>query len=1207
MFQKLLSVLGLTLFVSAMALAQSSGTLKGKLVDKDTKEPIPFANIVIESGGKNFGGSTTDFDGNYTIKPIPPGTYDVKATYVGYKPLMYAGVLVKSDQITFLDIEMESTAVTLTTFEVVDYKVPLIEKDGGSSGGTVTSEEIEKMPGRDATSVAVTVGGVFSSDGEMGSIRGSRTEGTVMYIDGVRVRGSSSLPKSALEQVTVITGGLPAQYGDATGGVVNITTKGASREFGMGAELVTSKLLDAYDYNLLGLFIQGPLLKGRDTTKETSLLGFFIAGEFSYEKDNSPFANGLEVASDEYLAYIEENPLRPTGLGFGSFQNAQFVRPENFEHLKAKIESPSRSANVSAKIDVRTTSTTNLTFGASINYNNNIAYIHDYSLFNYKNYPQVIDYTWRVFGRFTQRFNADTASKSLIKNVFYNIQADYSKYNQVIQDPEHKDDLFKYGHWGTFNTYKTKSYELTDLEEYGLYNVYVLNNFYDTLVTFDPGPYNPIVANYTSRYYDLYPLSSGFYSNYTLIQNGGALLNGQQPESIYGLWSAPGTAYNSYSKFDATQMAITANASADVGNHAFQFGVQYEQRQDAAIGYAPVSLWTRMRQLTNKHIEQLDSVPIFIYDEYNIFQDTVEYDRLFDGASQAEFDYNLREALGLDTEGTDWIDVDSYDPSLFQIDWFSADELLNEGNSYVNYYGYDYKGNKLTTRPSFDDFFTKKDERGNYTREIPAFEPIYMAGYIQDKFAFKDLIFNIGVRVDRFDANQMVLKDKYLFYEAKTVGQVGDFEHPSNMGDDYVVYVDNVNSPTAVLGYRDGDTWYNAQGIEITDPSLISTSSGIAPYLVDPSLTKPTSAAFKDYTPQITYMPRISFSFPISDEALFFAHYDVTSKRPTSGLQLDPTDYYFIQARAQGFINNPALKPEKTVDYELGFQQLLSVKSALKFSAYYREMRDLVQAFRFFGGYPIDYYSYNNIDFGTVKGMTVSYDLRRNANVWMKASYTLQFADGTGSSSTSGVNLVRSGQPNLRTLNPLDFDRRHAFTLVLDYRYGSGKKYNGPKITKKVGDGKVKVTPLLQNTGVNFTFTGGSGTPYSKSSNIVSSQLGGSSYMLQGMINGSRLPWSFRIDARVDRDIDIKIGKKETVLNVYLEVLNVLNSKNILAVYRSTGNPDDDGYLAAAEYQAGIESQVDPEAFRTLYAMKVNSPYNYSLPRRLRFGVAFSF
>ena len=143
MFRKLLSALGLTLFVSIVSLAQSSGTLKGKLVDKETKEPIPFANIIAESGGRQMGGSTTDFDGNYTIKPIPPGTYDVKATYVGYTPIMVQGVVVKDGIITFLDIDMESTAVTLTTFEVVDYKIPLIEKDGGSSGGTVTPKRLK--------------------------------------------------------------------------------------------------------------------------------------------------------------------------------------------------------------------------------------------------------------------------------------------------------------------------------------------------------------------------------------------------------------------------------------------------------------------------------------------------------------------------------------------------------------------------------------------------------------------------------------------------------------------------------------------------------------------------------------------------------------------------------------------------------------------------------------------------------------------------------------------------------------------------------------------------------------------------------------------------------------------------------------------------------------------------------------------------------
>ena len=53
----------------------------------------------------------------------------------------------------------------------------------------------------------------------------------------------------------------------------------------------------------------------------------------------------------------------------------------------------------------------------------------------------------------------------------------------------------------------------------------------------------------------------------------------------------------------------------------------------------------------------------------------------------------------------------------------------------------------------------------------------------------------------------------------------------------------------------------------------------------------------------------------------------------------------------------------------------------------------------------------------------------------MSTSYTLQFADGTGSSSTSQLNLVGSGQPNLRAIIPLSYDSRHNFKVVLDYRF----------------------------------------------------------------------------------------------------------------------------------------------------------------------------
>jgi hypothetical protein len=807
-------------------------------------------------------------------------------------------------------------------------------------------------------------------------------------------------------------------------------------------------------------------------------------------------------------------------------------------------------------------------------------------------------------------------------------------------DPDHKKDLFKYGYLGKFTTTKIPTYQLTDQINVGnttYENVYVLNSWdFDLLYQFDPSTYNPEVAAYTTQIYDLFPNPVGNWMNSDQLQLKGGLLNGEGPDAFYGLWNAPGTIQTGYNESNNDQISLNASASADIGNHEIKFGFMYEQRTQRSFGYAATKLWTRMRNLTNFHIHELDKdhpIPLF---SDGIFQDTIIYYRKYDALTQNTFDRNLRKKLGLDEQGLDFILVDSYDidnhtilyydkdgnmhsktvdGDLYSIDMFSADELLNGGGNsqVVAYSGYDYKGNKLKSKPSFDDFFTKLDENGDFARPIPAFEPIYMAGYIQDKFAFNDLIFNIGLRVDRFDANQSVLKDPFLLYPAysvKEVTSVGGKQvtHPGNMGSDFIVYVDNVNYPTEITGYRNGSTWYNAAGVEIQDPYLLDRGSGISPLLVDPSQDNVNSKAFKDYEPQWSVMPRISFSFPISDEALFFAHYDVLTQRPLSNVQSDPSTYFFIN-NIGGAINNPNLKPTKTIDYELGFQQKLTIKSSLRLSAFYREMRDDIQIYRFNGAYPRDYTSYNNIDFGTVKGLTVTYDLRQlNSNTKVTASYTLQFAEGTGSSSTTAQALVASGLPNLRTTNPLNWDRRHGFNISIDYRFREGKEYNGPTIKKAKGTDHEKAVQLLANAGVNFQVNGGSGTPYTAQENILAFNSGGTR-ILKGTINGSRLPWQFRVDMRLDKEFHPKWGKKDKnyYFDAYLQINNIFDVRNVLAVYAATGNPDDDGYLAAAEWQQDINQQVDPQSYRDLYALRINTPGNYSSPRQIRLGVQFNF
>jgi hypothetical protein len=218
----------------------------------------------------------------------------------------------------------------------------------------------------------------------------------------------------------------------------------------------------------------------------------------------------------------------------------------------------------------------------------------------------------------------------------------------------------------------------------------------------------------------------------------------------------------------------------------------------------------------------------------------------------------------------------------------------------------------------------------------------------------------------------------------------------------------------------------------------------------------------------------------------------------------------------------------------------------------------------------------------------------------MRASYTLQFAEGTGSDAGSALNLVNSGQPNLRTIYPFNYDQRHGFNTTIDYRYGEGKDYNGPKLFGK---------NILENTGINIVNIFGSGTPYSAQQFVGTSSL-------EGQVNGSRKPGQFRMDAQIDKNITLKFGKKggegedkdrTANLNIYLQINNLLNTRNILNVYGATGTPDDDGYLADPRFEQIIAQQVSEISYREYYALAINNPFNYGLPRTVRLGVKLDF
>ncbi|HRO75237.1 MAG TPA: carboxypeptidase regulatory-like domain-containing protein [Crocinitomicaceae bacterium] len=1258
-----LHLIVLSIFLSATySFAQGGlGNIKGYVKNAEGK-PVDFAKVMIKQGSSTKAVDMTDDEGMFQIMSIEPGDYDIVVESEEYPTFTLEKFKVRGDQTNEANIKLGS-AEELGVVRV-RAETKLIDPHSANKG-ILGREDIGNLAPRSPAELVKTQAGVLESEGtgEI-SIRGSRPEDNYFYIDGIKVRGSSNIPKGAIEEISVFVSGLPASYGDVTGGVISVTTRGPQGQFFGSVEGVTSGFyfkgkdkfgydgkvfgLDKYGYNLIEGLFAGPLWMQKDSlgNKTKPRLGFLVTAMYNDMLDGRPMGNGgnyrvKKEVRDELLA----NPLRSDASGTGSYPNAEFLRESDFERVKWRMNARRRVISGTAKLDVATGPRTNLSFGGSMNYNGGSLYgysnrelwgnSYTNSLFNFNNFAIENRLDWRVYGRFTQRFINNDA-KAKIRSFVYTLMVDYSQSSIERYDPKHKFNFFNYGHVGTFIIDRENSYEINFANQSAVHN-----GFRDKEVYYTPSRINPDLAAYTSQYYNIYDgMATGHYENLTQIQLGNGLINGDVPRAVYNTWNNIGAPFNGFAQTNNQQIRLSGSGTVTAGKHSITLGFEFEQRFDRGFtnGYdqagssnGPVGLWTIARQLANFHIRELDldnpmisienGLQIINYNRLNssyAYANNGVYGGQKTGDEQSFFDYNLRKKLGMSGGSSTFVDVDAYDPNMYSLDMFSADELLNSGSSFVSYWGYDHTGKRVKGTTDINKYFNEYDANGNYRRFVGAFQPIYASVFAMDKFEFKNMIFNIGVRADIFDANQPVLKDPYLLYNAYTVGEAKKIaedmgltwakDMPSSIGDDYTIYVNDVNNPTAINGYRSGDTWFNKDGDVVDDPKLIRGSAGIAPWLKDPNNQVVNADAFTKYKPQINIMPRISFAFPISEKALFSAHYDILTKRPTYGLRFDPYEYQFLKNRS-AIVNNPNLRPEQTIDYEIGFQQAIGTKSSIKISAYYREQRNVVQMINVQEAYPRTYRTYGNRDFGTVKGIILSYDLRRTGNIRLTANYTLQFAEGTGSNANSASGLINAGQPNLRNIFPYDYDRRHAFAITFDYRYGRGADYNGPSI---------KDVKLFENMGLNIMTNIYSGSPYSAQTIITDEgHFSPQSAGLSGTTNGSRLPWTYRLDLQIDRTIPILMGKKpsegekdnrkKTHLQVYLRITNLLNQMNVINVYRATGNWNDDGYLEAAQYQLAIQSQLDEASYRDFYTMKIQNASNISMPRQIRLGVKFDF
>ena len=491
--------------------------------------------------------------------------------------------------------------------------------------------------------------------------------------------------------------------------------------------------------------------------------------------------------------------------------------------------------------------------------------------------------------------------------------------------------------------------------------------------------------------------------------------------------------------------------------------------------------------------------------------------------------------------------------SIFQIDRFgnqdgvvTNDEIISAGSDpadwrfinyrslYVTNLGYNIYGDEWNGTYNQDDHML-----------APA-EPTQTRFYVQDKLEFKDVVVQLGVSFETIDTGAMA---------------------PDSDGDGY--------------GDSDGfnNLYFNRQRVD-------RNGDGNGNFV------------WKTVKKETATHPRIGFSFPVSDRTVFRANYGTHWQSvPMSFLYLSDSQLSAdILAGNATASENPALKPERSTQYEIGIEQRVGAFASLKVEGFYKESKDYLtlanrtDAFTNTGGADTqqNWAQYQNGDVMVSQGLTTNFEMRRTRGLYAQANYTYSEARGTGSYGGQNFYITWIGTDDgyPKAMNLLDYDQTHTANVILDWR-------------------SPDATGALANTGFNAVMSFGSGTRYTPSQ-IYSTVFENRWEFPEGPVNSGTMPTYTNLDLRVDRQVSL--GALNA--NLYVSVFNALDSEQVNDVYHGTGNVAEDGWVATESGQQWLANRLaqnpDVDA-AAMYQDNLAFPARWGAPRTVRVGLNISF
>jgi outer membrane receptor for ferrienterochelin and colicin len=308
------------------------------------------------------------------------------------------------------------------------------------------------------------------------------------------------------------------------------------------------------------------------------------------------------------------------------------------------------------------------------------------------------------------------------------------------------------------------------------------------------------------------------------------------------------------------------------------------------------------------------------------------------------------------------------------------------------------------------------------------------------------------------------------------------------------------------------------------------------------------------------FSPRIGIAHPISENTKMHFSYGHFFQNPDFRYLFE-NKQYDLNVREPIF-GQPSLDAERTISYEVGISHQFTDRIALNVTTHYRDITGYIGTRYFFPyveGRYTGYTLYVNEDYANIKGLEISLDIRRDQHFSGGLTYTYSVAKGSASSETEQY----PGTQESTQLYYLDFDRTHVFNASGTYTI---LKNEGPQVFGEY---------IFSDMDITFIARASSGGPYTPSGRDI------------GFVerNSLRQPGLYNLDLMIGKEFEFT---SDIRLRVFAEIMNITDHRNILWVYRDTGEPD-----------FTLSGDSSPEYIR--------DPSNYGPPRSVRLGFTFRF